>query len=590
MSSATKSRTPKPSGARRPLPVQTSTPANGKPADPGRYDPALEISRIVTSRTNPRKTFDDVKLEELASSIRAKGVLQPILVRPRKGREHIYSIAPINDAAKLYSVFPPDEGPGEYATYKIVGKEAAKALAEALGHDHFELVAGERRLRACKLAGLTTIPATIRVMSDADALEVQVIENLQREDLDPVEEAEGFQQLIKLQRYTAETLAAKLTKSKGYVYGALKLLQAPATVLDAVRAGDVPLSVAQLVGRIPNAKLREEAAAEVLGNQYEGPLSFRQAKDVIEDGYMKELKGAPFDIKCADLTPAGPCMTCPARTGNARELYPDGRADICTDPACFRDKVRAHGERAAAKLQAHGVALLPDGEKLFYEGSGQLRNDKGFVELQEDCWQAKGSGGSDPKSWGQLLGKDADGIKSAAVDASGQVHVLVPRKMAEQILLDKGVIEKPSRHSGIRDETERFDQQVKAETGKRLMALAAEAARSQAVSAVGVNGPKFLRPLVALLFDEFWSEVVTKTLARRKHDGRIETLIETLDDYGLLGLLAELAVCKRRMTSFYRTEGDDKPLLAALGIDAAAVTKQVRDELKTRKAKPGKGK
>ena len=127
---------------------------------------------ITASKTNPRKIFDDAALADLAASIGKHGVAQPILLRPT----HV-------DAGITY----------------------------------FEVVAGERRFRASKLAGKTTVPAIVRNLSDAEALEIQVIENLQRQDLHPLEEAEGFEVLMRENGYTAEVMAEKTGKSKAYI-------------------------------------------------------------------------------------------------------------------------------------------------------------------------------------------------------------------------------------------------------------------------------------------------------------------------------------------------------------------------------------
>src|SRR5437879_5682068 len=135
----------------------------------------IPIAKIRESKTNPRRFFDESKLAELAANIRQHGVLQPILLRPL-----------------------PD---GEAGTY--------------------ELVAGARRLRASKLAKRDTIPATVRELTDAQALELQVIENVQRVDVHPLDEARGYAALIELQpdTYTVESIASRVGRSPTYVSG-----------------------------------------------------------------------------------------------------------------------------------------------------------------------------------------------------------------------------------------------------------------------------------------------------------------------------------------------------------------------------------
>ena len=141
----------------------------------------IPLECIRASKTNPRKHFNPELLADLAASIRQLGLAQPILVRPI-ARDLI------------------DNSPVR-----------------------FEVVAGERRFRASHLAGYQTILAVVRDLSDAEALELQVVENLQRADLHPLEEAEGYEVLMKAHDLSAEQLADKVGKSKAYIYARLKL-------------------------------------------------------------------------------------------------------------------------------------------------------------------------------------------------------------------------------------------------------------------------------------------------------------------------------------------------------------------------------
>ena len=138
----------------------------------------LRLAEIEPDKNQPRKAFDDTALSELAASITEHGVLQPIVVRPSPAGGYI-------------------------------------------------IVAGERRWRAARLAGLTEIPALIKDISDTQAMEIALIENLQREDLDPVEEALGYRQLMERCSYTQEAAAARLSKSRSAVANSLRLLNLP---------------------------------------------------------------------------------------------------------------------------------------------------------------------------------------------------------------------------------------------------------------------------------------------------------------------------------------------------------------------------
>lgn len=146
---------------------------------------AIAISSVVANQRQPRRKFDSEKLEELAQSIRAQGVLQPILVRPA-------------------------------------------------GRDRYEIVAGERRWRAAQAAGLHEIPAVIRELDDATGFELALVENIQRADLNPIEEAEGFQRLIGEFGHSQEALGRLVHKSRSHIANLLRLLDLPSPVRNMV--------------------------------------------------------------------------------------------------------------------------------------------------------------------------------------------------------------------------------------------------------------------------------------------------------------------------------------------------------------------
>jgi ParB/RepB/Spo0J family partition protein len=278
----------------------------------------VDPNRVRESATNPRRTFEDGALGELAESIRVHGILQPLLIRPT------------------------DSG--------------------------LELVAGARRLRAAKLVGMRTVPVIVQELDDRAALEVQYLENLQREDLHPLEEANGYAQLHDGHGYSIEQLAAKLGKSKSYVYGRLQLSKLPQKAQKLFLDGKLDASTALLLARIPVPALAEKAAADVTRQtEWNGPMSYREAAAHIREQYQCHLKGAGFDPKDAGLVPAaGPCTTCPKRTGNQKDLFGpvagEDRADDCTDPKCFATKEAAQRKRTKAEVLGRGGQVLKDAQ------------------------------------------------------------------------------------------------------------------------------------------------------------------------------------------------------------------------------------
>ncbi|WP_068638759.1 ParB/RepB/Spo0J family partition protein [Thauera butanivorans] len=278
----------------------------------------IALQRLAPSPTNPRKTFAD--LDDLAASIREQGVMQPILVR----------LWPDD--------YPAPDGRADRPAY--------------------EIVAGERRYRAAQLAGLDSIPALVRPLNTRQVLEAQIVENLQRRDVTELEEAEGYQLMMRDHGYTADQLAEKVGKSRAYIYGRLKLTALCETVRERYRAGDLDASRALLIARIPVPALQEEAADRILDG-WNGPLSYRAAAQFVQNHYMLDLKKAPFPVKDAALvSTAGDCTHCPKRAGNSPELFPDVGADVCTDPKCYADKKAEHIQKQAKAKEAQGHRVI----------------------------------------------------------------------------------------------------------------------------------------------------------------------------------------------------------------------------------------
>jgi ParB family chromosome partitioning protein len=152
----------------------------------------LPVDFIIPNRHNPRRDFDDDQLEELTSSIREKGVMQPLLVRPSGADPNL-----------------------------------------------FEIIAGERRWRAAQKAGLHEVPVIVREVDDKEALELAIIENVQRADLNPLEEAKGYGQLMEQFAYTQQDLAQVIGKSRSHVANTLRLLKLPPDVRDMLARGEL---------------------------------------------------------------------------------------------------------------------------------------------------------------------------------------------------------------------------------------------------------------------------------------------------------------------------------------------------------------
>lgn len=193
----------------------------------GRTTLEVAVERITPSPFQPRRTFDDAKIEELAASIRNQGIIQPLVVRPRG--------------------------------------------------DGFELIAGERRWRAAMKAGLSKVPVVVRDASDNEALQLALVENLQREDLNPIEEAAGYRRLQEEFHWSQEEMAERVGKSRPAIANSLRLLALPAEVQQEVAAGNLPAGQARALLGLHTEALIIKAAREVIAKG----LSTRETEKMV---------------------------------------------------------------------------------------------------------------------------------------------------------------------------------------------------------------------------------------------------------------------------------------------------------------------
>src|SRR6266404_7201457 len=207
----------------------------------------VEVDRITPSPFQPRRTFDEAKIEELASSIRNQGIIQPLVVRP-KG-------------------------------------------------DGFELIAGERRWRAAMKAGLSRVPVVIREASDHEALQLALVEILQREDLNAIEEANGYRRLQEEFHWSQEEMAERVAKSRPAVANALRLLSLPTEVQQEVSAGNLPAGQARALLGLHTEPLMVSACREVIAKG----LSTRETEKMVRHLVMGRKRRRPMLVSDPDL-------------------------------------------------------------------------------------------------------------------------------------------------------------------------------------------------------------------------------------------------------------------------------------------------
>jgi ParB/RepB/Spo0J family partition protein len=353
----------------------------------------LPVSQLLESPTNPRTHYDEKALRELAANIKEVGVIQPVIVR---------KAAPETD--------PPT----------------------------YELVAGHRRVRAARLAELLTVPAIVRELTDDAVRLLQLVENGQREDLAPLDEARAYAEFLAVEGRTIRHASRLLGRDPSTIARRLTLISLAGPVQAALEKGALPVGHAELLGRIPDAGLQEQALARILTvHRFGGAakpvydvVPYVIAKKRIEAEFTAIIATAPFDPADPTLSSLGACAGCAYRTGNARDLFADIRGkDVCTNLVDFRAKVDAYLWR----LRDSGTTVLLTPEEVrtaFPYGTSHV--GEAFVDLTSPC-------PNDPKqrTYDQLLAAaQKDRIVVAYVD--GRLRRLYPKQLLASALRASG--------------------------------------------------------------------------------------------------------------------------------------------------------
>lgn len=261
----------------------------------------LPIAKVKPDPMQPRKTFDEKLLEQLSESIEKHGVLQPITVRKSK-KDYI-------------------------------------------------IVMGERRYRASKLAGKKTIRCIVRTYKDDDVLEIQIIENLQRQDVEPTEEAEAIAFLS--EKYAPAEIAKRLGRTDNFIRQRLKLAGLIEGFKHFVRNGEMTISLG--VGVALFEPEEQQMMLETMGEDFNAHQINRMIKDQTYD-----LEKASFDVADKKLVPkAGSCVECPFNAANQGDLFGEGKM-VCTKSACFETKKSKSFLNLIKKSKKENILLIPE--------------------------------------------------------------------------------------------------------------------------------------------------------------------------------------------------------------------------------------
>jgi len=519
----------------------------------------LNPADILDSPTQPRRRNANKGLETLTESVREKGVLEPLLVRIVNGLP--------------------------------------------------ECVFGHRRKLAAVGAGVDTVPCIVRDLSDDQVLEAQLIENIEREDMHPLDEADGFASLIK-RGYDVARIAGKIGRPVAYVAQRLKLCSLSKEARAALDAESISLGVALLIAKLPTAKIQAEALDRVGGGRsfgVEGLMSVADAREEIEQYVMLKLGEAPFDRADGELVPsAGPCTTCPKRTGMQTELFGDASSpDLCTDPVCYRGKLDALWKIRTKRHKDAGGEVLSqkDAEEVLhrvgYTGSDYVRLDSKHYPR----------GGGKARTIKQLFGKEPPPIVLARDKHSGLPVELVARKDADAAIRKAEPAEKKSVPTTTAERTreaaakrERLKQRIRIETTKRITAKLVEAFQKRCAD--GKVSAAAAELLARCTVSSTWSDVGKKLCERRgldpkkaKNGSMRRPVEELLNEYAegkppaeLLGLVFELLIGRSAPSTW--NDGADLWVDActALKVDAKAIRETVAAEFRAAVKARGKSK
>lgn len=487
----------------------------------------LAVETIDENKSNPRVTFDETKLTELAADVAKNGVLQPLLVRP-------------------------------------VGKR-------------FEVVFGHRRLRAAKIADVETVPVIVRELTDAKALELALVENLQRDDLNALEEADGYSRLHKEHGLSIDDIAAKVSKSRAWVYARLRLIALVKPAREAFLAGKLTSSTALLIARMPE-QLQAKAAKEIATPRYADgdAMTYREAASHVRRNFMLELAKAPFDATDAELYPtAGACTTCPSRTGAQPELFGDVKEkDICANPICYRAKVDADWksrETEAAAGRGPKVVSAKESKAIFQDYG--LKNDAPYVDVTANCHDDEKW-----RSYKELLGKAAKAHIVVARNLKGEVVELVPKEGLKKVLDDVGRIKRRKGQAAAKSTKE--DKAAREREAKKAAVRREAVNRAVGLIVAKVEVMEFDKKWWRMLADQLLHDAADRTIERRFPEDDPKAPVKWLEKASaeqLRGFVFE-CVMERVLYPF----GTEKPklfveLCAAFGVDLKKLEGDVKE-------------
>ncbi len=292
------------------------------------------LSNLRESPTNPRKHYSESSIQELALNIKAIGIIEPLVVRPIMDGDDIL---------------------------------------------FYEIICGSRRFRASTVASIETVPCVIRYLTDDQVFDIQISENLQREDVSPLDECDAYQTLMSKKHMSMQDIAYKFGKSDEYIFSRLRLINLIKEGRDYLENGIIPITAAIKIASLNQDQQNEAIKRTIIPVNVDGqdkPLfsGLRDLKHFLDTNVTVPLKFADFDTNDANLCPmAGSCGNCPKRTGHG--LFQDlVDSDKCLDSNCYNEKHIAH-----YKALERSLIFEKKGDVIF--AARQYNDEKNFESL-----------------------------------------------------------------------------------------------------------------------------------------------------------------------------------------------------------------
>ncbi|CAN7165858.1 ParB/RepB/Spo0J family partition protein [Acidovorax sp. LjRoot118] len=513
--------------------------------EPAANENVLALDLLVPSKTN-REVVEDEELLASAATVKLYGILQPLLVRP---------IPP----ERLQDTF--EDPATRRATH--------------------EIIAGERRYVMARIAGLRAVPVLIKHADGVTAATMQLVENIHRKNLNPLQEASHIQHLIDAYGLTREAVADAINMGRTHVFETLRLLNICPDAMAALKAGTLNRSLALLVAQRPTPELQVEFLKKVLTDGPDGgPMSHSAAKALAKQHYMTDLTKAPFDTKDADLVfVAGACTTCAKRTGANPELWDKAGTDVCTDTACFKVKKDAHYEQLTKAAQAKGRKVITGREArelMPTENSTPV----GYLLLDKPT-----HGSGEPVR--QLLGQDVPAGKVVLIETpSGAMVEAIPQRAAGAALEAKGKAEKPAKGSKPAERTaEEVQQEHSTRWRRRAVMETIEALKD-------FDGPATIPAVVACRYilneARETDEAVVAKIFNLQPNFNDSELAEAVEKVGGMPLKVQLQALMMLACAVDLTELFDRPTYEArqlsacaeiVGVDIDIIMRQVAQEM-----------